>query len=124
MATALDVTTRALRRLGVLHATETPRAADAQHGIDTLNSMIASWPAQGMEISDTSLPLADRFEQGVIALLAVRLSEDYGVTPGPVLLSDADTGWRTLMAAFFLVEPLDLRGMIGSSGSMSGGIIE
>ena len=39
----------------------------------------------------------------VIAMLAMRLCEEYGKTPGPVLVRDADRGWSTLQAAYFAV---------------------
>ena len=54
-------------------------------------------------LSGDTLPLEARFEQGVVAMLAVRVAEDYGKTPGPVLLRDAEDGKRALDGAFFAV---------------------
>lgn len=44
-----------------------------------------------------------RFQQGIIAMLAVRLAGDYGRTPDPILMRDADEGKRALDGAFFAV---------------------
>jgi hypothetical protein len=46
------------------------------------------------------LPLDSRFEQGVVAMLAVRICEEYGKTPGSILMRDAADGWNKLQAAF------------------------
>lgn len=51
----------------------------------------------------TALPFDASLEGGVVAMLAVRLAEDYGITPGPVLLRDADRGEARLAAAFLHV---------------------
>lgn len=101
MATATEISTRALRRLGVIDALESPSAADVAHATDALTAMIAAWEADGL--SGDVLPLDSRFEQGITALLAVRLAEDYGKTPGPVLVSDAKRGETQIMAAYMAV---------------------
>lgn len=101
MATATEIATKALKRINVVASGETPSAADLSDSTDALNAMIAAWEAQGL--SGDVLPLDKRFEQAIIALLAVRLSEDFGKTAGPVLLRDADTGWKALQGAFFAV---------------------
>ncbi len=51
----------------------------------------------------TALPFDAKLEGGVVALLAVRIAEDYGKTPGPILLRDADRGEKQLQAAFLTV---------------------
>jgi hypothetical protein len=101
MATATDIVTRALKRLRVTGVGESPSAAQVQSGTDALNAMIASWEAEGL--SGDVLPLNSRFEQGIIAMLAVRLAGDYGKSPDAVLVRDADNGWSALQAAFFAV---------------------
>ena len=101
MATATEISQRALKRLGIVNSGETAAASDVADATEALNAMIAAWEA-GWYSGDT-LPLDPRFEQGIIAQLAVRISEDYGVQPGPVLLRDAEAGMMQMQAAFFTV---------------------
>lgn len=98
MATATEISTRALRRIGAIDALQSPSAADVAAATEALNAMIASWEAEGL--SGDVLPLDSRYEQGVVAMLAVRISEEYGKTPGPVLARDAANGWSALQAAY------------------------
>jgi hypothetical protein len=63
--------------------------------------MIASWEAYGL--SGDMLPLDPRFEKGMIAMLALRLSDDYGKEPTALLARDADEGWSTIRGAYFAV---------------------
>lgn len=101
MATATEIVTRSLKRLRVIGAGESPSAAQMQSGTDALNAMIASWEGEGL--SGDILPLPSRFEQGIIAMLGVRLAGDYGKSPDAVLARDADNGWSSLQAAYFAV---------------------
>ena len=87
----------------MIDALESPSAADTAHATEALSAMIASW--ETYQLAGDILPIDARFEQGVTALLAVRLAEDYGKTPGPVLMRDADNGWTALLAAFLSVRP-------------------
>ena len=101
MATATEIVTKALKRINVISGNETPDASDMADGKDALNALIAAW--EGVSLSGDTLPLDKRFEQGIIAMLAVRLAEDFGKTVGPILARDAKEGWETLQAAFFAV---------------------
>lgn len=101
MATTTQIVTRALRRLGVVPSGGTPSAEDLADGEEALNAMVASFNAEGL--IGISLPVEDRFEQGLVALLAVRLADEYGKTPGAVLLGDADTGRSQISSAYFPV---------------------
>lgn len=101
MATAQQIATRALRRIRVIAADETPAAADMDAATEALDAMIASWEAKGL--SGDVLPLDSRFEQGIVAMLAVRLADEYGKEPTAVLARDAEEGWSDLRAAFFAV---------------------
>lgn len=65
----------------------------------TQNATLTGMPT----LSFTPLPFDARHEEGVVAMLAVRLAEDYGQTPGPVLVRDADRGMERLRAAFMHV---------------------
>lgn len=114
MATAQQITTRALKRLSLYAAGESPAAADVVDGVEALNAMIASWEARGL--SGDVLPLDARFEQGVVAMLAVRLAEDYGVKVGDVLARDADDGWKQIQGAFFAVPESRFEGPLKNVG--------
>lgn len=61
MATVQEIITRTLRRLGVIDALHTPSAEDAAASLDVLNEMLASWPANGVNILPQTLALADTF---------------------------------------------------------------
>lgn len=101
MATATEISTKALKRLGMVNAGESPEAFMISDCNDALSSMIAGWDCGGL-VGET-LPLASRFEEGVIAMLAVRMAENFGTTPGPVLMRDAERGEQQINAAFFPV---------------------
>lgn len=119
MATATEIATSALRRIGICDALSTPSAADIASATDALGAMIAGWEAEGY--SGDILPLDSRFEHGIVALLAVRIAEDYGKSPGPVLLRDAMDGERRLMAHFFVVPQSTFDSSLGgSAGSLNG----
>lgn len=98
MATATEIATYALKRLRVIGAGETPAAADVADATLALNQMIKSWDAEGLE--GEVLPIDDRYEAGLVAMLAVRLAGDYGKTVDAVLARDADDGWKRLQAAY------------------------
>lgn len=98
MATATQIATGALKRLRVIGAGETPAAADVADATTALYQMINSWDAEGLE--GDILPLDDRYEAGIIAMLAVRLAGDYGKQIDVVLAKDADDGWKRLQAAY------------------------
>jgi hypothetical protein len=95
------IAARALRRLKVIGAGATPSAESADDAVQALVDMHASWNAEGLVVP--ALPLDERFDQGLVAMLAVRLAEDYGKTPGPVLTRDAQNGEAQIHAAFFPV---------------------
>lgn len=99
MSSSAQIVTRALKRLGLVEPGETPAAADAEDGLAALNAMLAGWEADGLNLSP-DVPLPAKHEEGVVAMLAVRLAEDYGKSPGPVLLRDAGTGMRRLEADY------------------------
>lgn len=101
MATSTQICTRALRRLAVIAADETPASADIDAANEALTAMINSWEAEGLTAD--AVPLDARFEQALVAMLAVRLAEEYGKEPSQVLVRDATDGWNAIRAAFFAV---------------------
>lgn len=98
MATATEISTKALKRLGLVNSGESPEAAMISDCNDALSSMIAAWDCGGY-VGEV-LPIASRFEEGLIAMLAVRMAENFGTSAGPILMRDADRGERQLNAAF------------------------
>jgi hypothetical protein len=101
MTTVAELAARALRRIRVVESGESPAAADQADAEQALTDIHGGWIASGLTIP--ALPLDARFDAGVVAILAVRLSEDYGKGVGPVLLRDASRGERDIMAAFLSV---------------------
>lgn len=101
MATSVQICTRALRRLSVIAADETPASADIDAAKEALTAMINSWETEGLTAD--AVPLDARFEQAVVAMLAVRIAEEYGKSPSDVLVRDANDGWNAIKAAFFAV---------------------
>ena len=117
MATAQQIATRALRRIRVVGAEDTVSAADMQAATDALDAMIASWEAYGL--SGDVLPLSGRFDQAITAMLAVRLAEEYGKQPGPVLLRDATEGWGSIQSAHLVVPASTFDSGVKHSGHFS-----
>lgn len=97
MATAVEIATKALKRLSIVQAGAAASAVDVTDAIDALNAMVNAWEADSVSVT---LPIDDRFEQGVVAMLAVRLAEDYGRPVGDVLARDARAGWQNLQAHY------------------------
>lgn len=121
MATANEIATRALRRLGVVDATEDPAAHDVQFCTDMLASIIAEWDVYGM--AGEVQPLDARFEKGLIAVLAVSVAETFNKEPGPILMRDAEAGEESLMSAFVPVrsQKIDNALLRMSGGPFNGG---
>jgi len=101
MATATEISTRALKRLGVIDSRSTPDAADIADATEELTSMINSWEASGL--SGDFLPLDARFEQFVVDMLVVRVAPMFGKSPTEQQNFDAREGWNKIQAAFFAV---------------------
>jgi hypothetical protein len=60
MATALEVITRALRRLKVYAAGEEVGAEDAEDCLTALNDMLSGWAINGIDLAHTALALQRR----------------------------------------------------------------
>lgn len=72
-------------------------------GSTTLDD-VTSWAVNDAAVFDGEDWLAGQssrqYEGGIVALLAVRMAEEFGRTPGPVLLMDASAAWAAIQAAF------------------------
>lgn len=113
MATSTELATRALRRLSIIGAGETPSPADVDVTTEALDEMIDSWEASGL--SGDILPLDSRFERGLVAMLAVRIADEFGKTPSPMTVQDADDGWRAIQGAYFSVPATQFENAIAES---------
>lgn len=91
----------------VLAAGEEMDQTDAAEALEVLNDMMHSWASEGMDYTHTSLALGDTFplasslHQGVKAMLAVRLADDYmggQLTPG--IARDASNGMKQLLNTY------------------------
>lgn len=85
MTTAATIVDRAFRRIGVKSEGENLTADQAAHGLDVLNSLLASLRTEGVNYTHAALDhadpisIADDYIRPVVALLAIDLGPDYGV---------------------------------------------
>lgn len=101
MATATQISTRALKRLGVIDSHTTPNAADIADANEELTSMIVAF--EGRNLSGDVTPFDARFEQPIVDMLVVRLAPMFGKQPTALQMKQADEGWSAIQAAFFVV---------------------
>jgi hypothetical protein len=99
MSSSAQIVTRALKRLGLVEPGEDPAADMAADGLAALNAMLAGWAADGINVSP-DVPLPAKHEEGVTALLAVRLSSDYPGSLTSRVQTDADTGMQRLYSDY------------------------
>jgi hypothetical protein len=122
MTTNAVLATRALKRLRVIGSAEEPAAADQADAVQALVDLHASWTADGLTVP--GLPLEERFDQSLVAILAVRLAGDYGKGLDEVLVRDAKRGERQIKAAFFGVPASRFDDAVKNTGHQYGeGII-
>jgi hypothetical protein len=101
MTKTSNIMERALRKIGVVSETEVMTGDQFTHAIETLNSMIHAWELEGVDLDWTDLtgnedfPLAAKYHEGVVYLLADRLSPDYEIPRS----FDADRWFRSIQAA-------------------------
>jgi hypothetical protein len=99
MSSSAEIVTRALKRLNLVAPGEDPAAADAADGLAALNAMLAGWQADGIDVSP-DVPLPSKYEEGVVAMLAVRLAPDYGKEAHPQVYADASRGRKRLQGGY------------------------
>ena len=105
MTTTLDIINRAFRKIGIKAEDEALTADQVAHGLETLNMMLHGWELWGIDINHVDLltgstfPLAAKFEEGTVYLLAERLSTDYSVPPS----FSADDFLRRIQAAYMVI---------------------
>jgi len=106
--TARDICVGALRRIGKIGNKQSVDADLARDVLEALNSLMHAFTNRGLSYTHTALtlndpfPLGEHHNQGVIAILAHRISDDYApeaVTPK--LARDVNDGWAALRKEFF-----------------------
>lgn len=104
MTTVRSIIESAQRKIGVVAIDEPMTADQAEIGLSALNSMMFGWALYGVDITHTALtlgdnfPLAEKFVEGTIYMLARKLAPDFG-TAGV----DDDAFFRALQAAYLVV---------------------
>jgi hypothetical protein len=105
--TAQDLIVMAARRIGIVSRDEAMQADDAAHALAALNLMLHGWAARGANINHfdyeatTPVQVEQSLHDGIVHLLAVRLSKDFSV---PLPTSDGfdyRTWWAAVQAAYF-----------------------
>lgn len=88
MATVRDIVSRALRKINVVQLGEAPPADEMREGVAAYNELLHSFKFWGADIGHSdqdengTFPLADEYREGVIHLLANRISPEYERPPG------------------------------------------
>ncbi len=104
-----EIISASMRRLGLTQAGEAPTGDEYAVGLEALNDLVSGWRIRGLEMSYTSVgasaggdvaPFDDEDLDAIKALLAMRLAEEYGKTPSPMLVSAATTYWNALFGKY------------------------
>lgn len=112
MATVSKIIDRAFRKIAVRAEDEALTADQLQSGLDALNELLSGWQLHGVQLStydmkaNDTFPMAPRFEEAVIYMLAARLSPEY-VVPASF---DPDGFLRLIQAQFMTVPTASVRG--------------
>lgn len=110
MATVRDTIKRALRQIGALASGDDPSAEEGQDALDALNGLMASLKTQGVDYDHIPVALTDNFpmpdehREHVVAMLAVKLAPEYGMTVAPTIATAASLGLLALQAAYYVAE--------------------
>lgn len=94
MTTVLKIVTRALRKIGVIDAGETPSAVDFETAVEELNSMMMEWESEGLafgwvsvENPSDAIPLLIEDESAVVYNLAVRCAPEWDMEASGTVVS-------------------------------------
>lgn len=105
--TMRDIVTRAMRRGGILALDQGPEAAEADEILAALNGMIFGWGKKGVIIPSYTaktlndlFPLDEAYDDGVTAMLAVRIADENGIALKPATVQAADECWKDLLAEY------------------------
>lgn len=112
MTTVRDIVERAHRKIGVAPLDEPLTAEMADNGLDAFNEMLSAWVLDGITLSPAftdkalsdTFPLADKFREGTVYLLAERLRPDY-TRPATF---DADDFFRKVQASYTTISEVTI----------------
>jgi len=102
MTTVSDIVARAFGKARIVGYGRTPPADYAASGLEDFNSMMHSLALRSTDTTHTNLSLADnfpldeKFEEGIVYMLAQRLAHDVAFPVG----FDADAFFREIQAAY------------------------
>ncbi|WP_139044820.1 hypothetical protein [Phaeobacter sp. S60] len=106
MTTMAEIINRAYRKTGVVALDDEATGDEAAVGIEALNGMLHEWKLRSVDIEHTDAGLSDVFSlgpeyhDGVVYMLATRLSPDFVVPP----FFDADDFFRAIQAAYMTID--------------------
>ena len=112
MATINDIVLSALKRAEVVDAIEAPEAHQSARAVELLNDMMFALKGRGINVMwstqtlvDT-FPLAEEHKEGVQAMLADKLANEYGKQVATRVAIDASRGYDALVADYKIIRPL------------------
>lgn len=104
--TMLQIVTGGYRRLGLLRKNEVLDADEAAIGLAALNGMMHNWRNFSVDVEHTDktlaqlFPLDAKYDEGVMAMLAVRLADENGDEVKPQTAASAEECWKSLLAEY------------------------
>lgn len=114
MATALDVITRALKKLRVISSGETPTSDEADDCVDALNDMLSEWRIDGIDLAPTTLATTDTLDvpadhlNAVVLNLALRVGGMFGAELSQADSYHAENARRALVAYHFTIKTIGI----------------
>lgn len=113
MATALDIITGAMRKLGVIPSGQAPSAEEADEALECLNDLCNSWTGKDVHTGFSTLEnvsddfiLDERHHGAVKAILAEALAPNYGATVSSELRKQSYQGWLMIKADYRPIQTL------------------
>lgn len=109
MATANDVTRRAMKIARVLATGQNPSAEEYVDNLSILNSMLSAWAKTGINLNCpalsnvTVLPVDDADIEPICYNLAMRLYPEYGKPIDPAVAQMASEGLMWLRNRYFVI---------------------
>ena len=115
MATATEIITRSLTRLGIRAAETAIEASELQDGLDLLNDMLSNWEEAGYNLGFS--PVADITDeirvprganQAIIDALAIMMAPEYSRAISPALAASAKISFDNMLAANVFIGDVDM----------------